>query len=572
MAVAAGPHVEKGGGVGIVSDPAGHGDVVVALVLGGHIGPEGLLFDVDADAELLECLLHGFHRGVDAGGQDLVAGQSLAAGITGLGQQLLGLIEIVFQDIGGLVVAHLRGHGNRRFKALEDVFAELFPIQGQAQGLTDLHLVEALAAGVEAQVAGADVGLHAQVLRMVFAGPLEQFGGQAVGGVELASEEGAGLGVEIGDGEEFDAVEANVFRVPVIRVALDFDVVIEAPFHELEGAVADDVFELGPFGEALVDFAVLQNHVFGHGKPGGMARHGGQIGDRFAQGDDQGVGVGCLDADFGLLVEVGFPLVDVGDEAIQDQAPGGLGNVLGPFEKRGILADGLQDWFVDSIQAASFNPDALLCGVEVVESPLLEFFERFILDVGIAAEVDGLELLPGGGEVLVQAAEEVAALVLIVGLGVFDDMQHARILCRQSRVEHPAVGKEEVIGGDRLAVRPPAFRLQVEGPLGHVLVVLPAGSRTGDHGVVLGGVVAAEALKQAGEHLALRDPRGQLSVEALGFRATGVEQNALAGGFFHRRLGIAAGQQPEGEERGDGGGKFQIWQRLSGRIRLPSGN
>ncbi len=58
----------------------------------------------------------------------------------------------------------------------------------------------------------------------------EQLGGQAVSGVELTREEGAGLGVGILNGKKADSVQADVFRIPVVRVSPDFDEVVVAPF------------------------------------------------------------------------------------------------------------------------------------------------------------------------------------------------------------------------------------------------------------------------------------------------------------------------------------------------------
>ena len=100
VAAAPGPEVEEGGGVEVVADPAGMGDVVVQVLLGGDVGAPVLVLDVDQDAEvLLPHGLDGFGRGAGggAGDQDRIAGEALAAGKSGLGEQLAGGLGIETQ-------------------------------------------------------------------------------------------------------------------------------------------------------------------------------------------------------------------------------------------------------------------------------------------------------------------------------------------------------------------------------------------------------------------------------------------------------------------------------------------
>ena len=126
-------------------------------------------------------------------------------------------------------------------------------------------------------------GFLAEELRIAFAHRVDQVRRQVVGGVELAGEEGAGFGVGVFDRVEADRLQPDGAGVPVVRVALDLDVVVEAPLARGWKGPLPTMLGVRSTAVKRSLMARVGDHVAGDREPGVVAGHRGQEGDGFAQ-------------------------------------------------------------------------------------------------------------------------------------------------------------------------------------------------------------------------------------------------------------------------------------------------
>ena len=185
-------------------------------------------------------LLHELRGFLVGGVIGVVLGDGKAVGITGLGQQRLGLINILRDGLVALVAGDTRAEdgGGRRTVAVVDDLNESVLVHGQGQGLAHAHVVERSLLGVHVQPADHDAGL----------GMGDQVGVGFNGGIALGRDGPDKIGVAgqkhiytggvLGNDLEVDALEAGVladkarFIAPPVGVALELEVIAVLPLDE----------------------------------------------------------------------------------------------------------------------------------------------------------------------------------------------------------------------------------------------------------------------------------------------------------------------------------------------------
>ena len=188
--------------------------------------------------------------------------------------------------------------------SLENFFAHGFLVDGKGEGAADLGIVKGFSADVGAEETDTDVGFLAKLVGVFFFGEGNEFGGDGVGKMELIVAVHPRFGVVVGNGDVADAIEFHDFGVPVVEITFDLEVVFGAPFLQFEGAVGDDVANLGPGGgEGGVDFAMLEDSVLGNGVPSVVFGEFGEEGDGATEFDSQGEVVHGLDPNFAEVLD-----------------------------------------------------------------------------------------------------------------------------------------------------------------------------------------------------------------------------------------------------------------------------
>jgi hypothetical protein len=145
----------------------------------------------------------------------------------------------------------------------------------------------------------------------------------------------------------------------------------------------------------------------------------------------------------------------------------------------------------------------------------------------------------------------------VEALTVFEGEEEVSVFGGELGREHPTVGEDEVVRGDRIAVGPAGLGAEMEGPSEIVGRDLPAGGDGGDglagHGVVLGKAFE-ERLNDIKGLLGVGDLR--IEIVGLGEVAEVEDLFAVAGGNVG--LAFRAGGEKEGDEQpgGDEGTRF----------------
>ncbi len=131
-------------------------------------------------------------------------------------------------------------------------------------------------------------------------------------------------------------------------------------------------------------------------------------------------------------------------------------------------------------------------------------------------------------------------------LGVQDRRQHAGVFRPRRRVEHAAEAVHDVVGDDRIAVRPAPVGAQREGPGQAVGGGGPARGRPRHQGAV--GAVGAQALVEVEEDRRLGHGRGLVRVEGLGVGAVAAPVGGGTGRAGGDRRDEGRGAQGRGTE------------------------
>ncbi len=152
---------------------------------------------------------------------------------------------------------------------------------------------------------------------------------------------------------------------------------------------------------------------------------------------------------------------------------------------------------------------------------------------------------------------EVGELALGVGFGIDDGVEHVGVEVTHCRVECPVPGPDVVVCGDGIAVGPAGLGIDVKGDHRAVIADIPASGHAG-FGLQGVGILDRQALEQGADELVFRHAGDHVWVEALGFGAVAVVQDAQAVARKNVRLAAAAGHQ-------DGGRKAQ--QRCAEEFR-----
>ena len=180
--------------------------------------------------------------------EDFDGGESVAIGVSGLGQEGAGAPDVFLEGSREGVVAgagrdEVAGGG---FAAFEDVSDELVAVDSERKGLSDAFVVEGWFGYVDSVEVDAAVGGDDELVRLFGFVDGDFAGGDGMGELEFARAEEAFFGLVVGYGQVFDAVEADSFCVPEMGVSCDEDVIVGPPSEESEGAVADVVAFEGP--------------------------------------------------------------------------------------------------------------------------------------------------------------------------------------------------------------------------------------------------------------------------------------------------------------------------------------
>ena len=362
VAVAGGEQLDHVGGIVVVHDPAVTGSVIVAgAAHRGEAGPLDLV-DVHGDAQLAPGLLQILSNGgVVTGivGAVLDDGEAFAVGVAGIGQSLLGSLEVglvVIADVGlaavGVVVEHavlIDDAGADQIVsggvgALHDGVGNIVTVDGQAQSLTDIDIVERLLLVVQGEVVGAQDGVNIEVAAVLSLGQAgDLIGGNildelcltaVVSGVSsagiLKQEQGDGVGNDLG------GIPAAV----VVRVLGQNNTLGGDPIGDHVGAVAD----VG-VGRGAPCIAVGLNSSLLHRAHGGKGSQLVKVSAGVAQGDGQGLAVLAGNDIQGIEVRLGGHVagcIGVADGILiaVDHADNGLG-IGGSGVGRGQTLEGV---------------------------------------------------------------------------------------------------------------------------------------------------------------------------------------------------------------------------------------
>ena len=311
VAVVGGEQLQHVGGVVVVHDPAVTADVVVTgAAHRQEAGPLDLV-DVDGDAQLAPGLLDVLSNGdVVAGvvGAVLDGGEALAVRVTGLGHQLLGLLEVgvvVVADVAlaavGVVVEHavlIDDAGadevvSGLVGALHDGVGNVVTVNGQAQSLADLGIRERLLLVVQGDVVGAQDGVNVEVAAVLSLGQAgDLIGGDVLDELCLTAVVGGVSSAGVLEQEQGDGVGNDLGGIPaafIVRVLGQNNTLGGDPIGDHVGAVADEGVRLRAPG-----IAVGLNSSLLHGA---HSREGAEL-------IEVGAGIGQLDGQ-GLAILAG---------------------------------------------------------------------------------------------------------------------------------------------------------------------------------------------------------------------------------------------------------------------------
>ena len=147
---------------------------------------------------------------------------------------------------------------------------------------------------------------------------------------------------------------------------------------------------------------------------------------------------------------------------------------------------------------------------------------------------------------------EIGDGAFVEGLGVLDDVEERSALRSERRREDAAVGGDEIVGGDGIAVGPFCVGAEVEGVGEAVGGRIPALGDAGD-GFEIDGVFSDEALKEGGEDVVFGESGREVRVEFADLRADAAMEDLVAIATFDGGFAFAAGGESRGqkyEERG----------------------
>ena len=273
VAIVGGEQLQHVGGVVVVHGPAVAADVIVTgAAHRQEAGPLDLV-DVDGDAQLAPGLLDVLSNGdVVAGvvGAVLDGGEALAVRVTGLGHQLLGLLEVgvvVVADVAlaavGVVVEHavlIDDAGadevvSGLVGALHDGVGNVVTVNGQAQSLADLGIRERLLLVVQGDVVGAQDGVNVEVAAVLSLGQAgDLIGGDILDELCLTAVVGGVSSAGVLEQEQGDGVGNDLGGIPaadVVRVLGQNNTLGGDPIGDHVGAVADEGVRLRAPGIAV---------------------------------------------------------------------------------------------------------------------------------------------------------------------------------------------------------------------------------------------------------------------------------------------------------------------------------
>ena len=282
-------------------------------------------------------------------GAVLDGGEALAVRVTGIGQQLLGLLEVgvvVVADVGlaavGVVVEHavlIDDAGADQVVsggvgALHDGVGNVVTVNGQAQSLADLGIRERLLLVVQRDVVGAQDGVNVEVAAVLSLGQAgDLIGGDVLDELCLTAVVGGVGSAGVLEQKQGDGVGNDLGGIPaadVVRVLGQNNTLGRDPIGDHVGAVADVGVRLRAPGIAVgLNSGLLHG---AHSREGAeLIEVGAGIGQLDGQGlavlagvDVQGIPVGigggvavCIGVADGILIAV--------DHADNGLAVGGCG-------------------------------------------------------------------------------------------------------------------------------------------------------------------------------------------------------------------------------------------------------
>ena len=137
------------------------------------------------------------------------------------------------------------------------------------------------------------------------------------------------------------------------------------------------------------------------------------------------------------------------------------------------------------------------------------------------------------------AARDGRERALVVGLGVGQHVEHGRVIGAQRRREHAPDRAREVLGGDRLAVRPAGVGAEMEGVGEGVGRHLPAFRHARDR-VEVHGILADQALEEGGGHVDLGQAGDEVGIKPGQVGAQPALEHLIACALFDGRLAPGA--------------------------------
>ena len=238
-------------------------------------------------------------------GAVLDGGEAFAVGVAGIGQSLLGSLEVgrvVVADVGlaavGVVVEHavlINDAGADQVVgggvgALHDGVGNIVTVDGQAQSLTDIDIVERLTLVVQGDVVGAQDGVNIEVAAVLSLGQAgDLIGGDVLDELCLTAVVSGVGGAGILKQEQGDGVGNDLGGIPaadIVRVLGKHDALRGNPIGDHVGAVADVGVRLG-----APCIAVGLNSSLLHRAHGGKGSQLVKVSAGVAQGDSQGLAI-----------------------------------------------------------------------------------------------------------------------------------------------------------------------------------------------------------------------------------------------------------------------------------------
>ena len=260
VAVAGAEQIQHVGGIVVVHDPAVTGNIVLACTASGGEGGPLHLVDGQGDAQIAPSLLQVLcqrHMVASVVGAVLNGGVALAIGVASLFQQLLSLGQVclvVSRDVGSVAVvvevtalvhdARANDAVGGGVGALHDGVGNVVTVDGQAQSLADLGILEGITLQVQADVVGAQDGVNIEVAAVLCLGQAgDLVGGHVLDQDSLAAVISSEASGRVLQQQQGDGVRDDLGVVPaanVVGVLGQHDALGGGPVGDHVGAVGHE--------------------------------------------------------------------------------------------------------------------------------------------------------------------------------------------------------------------------------------------------------------------------------------------------------------------------------------------